>query len=65
MALMKINEFRKRFSSGSAPDPRTVKRWWKNGEIYGEMMGGCLYVDPDVEIVKPKNSLVIKVLATS
>lgn len=45
--LMRISEYRKMFSPASRPDRRTVRSWWERGEIYGEMRGGILYVDPD------------------
>lgn len=47
MPLMKISEFRRRFSPDSRPDPRTVWSWWERGEIYGERIGKNLFVDPD------------------
>ena len=48
MPLMKVSEFqRKRFTPDSRPDRRTVRRWVENGHLYGEMLGGVLYVDPD------------------
>lgn len=51
--LMKVSEYRKMFTPGSRPDPRTVYRWWERGEIYGEKRGGMLYVDPDRDPVEP------------
>lgn len=45
--LMKISEYRMMFTPSSRPDPRTVRRWVSDGQLYGEQRGGIMYVDPD------------------
>ena len=45
--LMRISEYRKMFSPASRPDPRTVRSWVNQGQLYGERRGKVLYVDPD------------------
>ena len=58
---MKVSQFRKKyFENGSRPAINTVKKWVDNGEIYGEVIGGMYYVDPDK--TTPVNPLVSKVL---
>lgn len=63
MAYMTIPKYiLKHFEPGSQPDRRTVKKWIDSGEIAGRRIGNQYYVDPDVEIVKPVNNLVLKVV---
>lgn len=60
---MTIKEYREtRFSPGSRPDPRTVRRWIDSGALYGEKIGGTYYVEPDRKIVRAANELVLRVL---
>jgi len=47
MALMKISEYQLRFSKGSRPDARTIKKWIESGSVYGEKIGAHYYIDPD------------------
>lgn len=46
MPLMKITEYLETFTPASRPDRRTVRAWYERGEIYGEIRGRMLYVDP-------------------
>ncbi|PCJ32164.1 MAG: hypothetical protein COA90_04110 [Gammaproteobacteria bacterium] len=60
--LMKISEYREtEFTDKSKPSINTVKKWVKNGWVYGKVMGGIYYVDPEKTI--PVNNLVNKVLS--
>lgn len=64
MALMKISEYRERyFTARSAPSPNTVKKWVREGIIYGTQIGSQWYVDPDRQIVPAANELVLKVMS--
>lgn len=62
MALMKVSQYRREhFVEGSRPSVNTIKKWVDNGEIYGKVIGGMYYVDPDK--IVPANPLVDKVLS--
>jgi len=61
--LATIEQFRRGcFAEGSAPDPRTVKRWIDNGEIDGKRVRGTYYVDLDSFALKTGNVLADRVL---
>lgn len=61
MALMKVSQYRREcFVEGSRPSVNTIKKWVDNGDVYGQIIGGIYYVDPD-KIVST-NPLVDKVL---
>jgi len=61
---MKVSEYRRRyFDPSSIPTQNTVKNWIRRGDLYGEQLGGTWYVDPDRQVVKAKNDLVLKVMS--
>lgn len=61
MALMKVSQYRREhFAEGSRPSVNTIKKWVDNGEVYGKVIGGMYYVDPDKIVTA--NPLVDKVL---
>lgn len=64
MALMKLSTYQKNFVKDDRPDRRTIIRWIKNGEIYGEQRGKHYYVDPEKQIVAPVNDLVLRTFAS-
>jgi hypothetical protein len=61
MALMRIKEYQQtHFTPSSAPSDRTIRKWVDDGEVFGKVIGGIYYIDPDKE--NPVNDLVSKVL---
>ena len=47
-SLMKITEYREqRFTKGSAPDLRTLKRLIDEGELAGKRLGKIYYIEVD------------------
>ena len=64
MALMKLSTYQENFVKEDRPDRRTIIRWIKNGEIYGEQRGKQYYVDPDKQMVVPVNDLVLRTFAS-
>ncbi len=60
---MKISEYRtKYFAEGSHPSLTTIRKWVDIGEVYGEVINGHYYVDPD-KMAPNIKVLVDKVLA--
>lgn len=63
MRLATIEQFRQDcFAEGSAPDPRTVRRWIDDGVIDGKRVGSTYYVDLDSFALKTGNVLADRVL---
>lgn len=63
MKLATVPEFRARcFTEESRPDPRTVRRWVREGEIPGRVIGGITYVDLDAWANTTGNELADRVL---
>lgn len=46
--LISLSEYRKkRFTEGSAPDPRTLKKLIENGELQGKQLGKVYFIEVD------------------
>jgi len=51
--LEKISKWTERkFAPGSRPDAKTVIGWIKSGIYYGELIGGCWYIDESVSVAR-------------
>jgi hypothetical protein len=58
---MRVSEYRRTyFTPDSMPSVNTVKKWIKNGDVAGEVIGGNYYVNMNKVIAA--NHLVNKVL---